>query len=104
MDDEAEERIEARIRLSATALEDGADLTNEGRAARILAAAMALYEDPPACALRQALTDLRHACDLLGEEMRVIDAQAQAQYATEIHDKGGPAPQITPRFDEEAPA
>lgn len=85
--------LEKRIQTLFLRLMDGADMTNSHRGARALGSLIPTYQDTPATCLRDAISDLYHAADLLGidfdEERRV----AYDNYQAEVHEEG-PAPNI----------
>lgn len=86
---------EQLIRLVAADLDAGADMNNSHRGARILRALFDLYgEDDSETAIRDALADIRHACDLTGLEMRECDERAREAYAAETLEEGA-APHIS---------
>lgn len=89
--------VEDRIaQLHAAWLEgrfDGREVNNSERGARVLAALIPLYDWDARGALRDALSDLRHACDLLGVEFFQEDAAAARSYRLEVQAEG-PAPNI----------
>jgi hypothetical protein len=72
----------------------GEEGSNSARGARILVALMGTYHDDPQGSLRDALTDLRHACDLLGLTFDEEDGAAHRSYRAEVCEHG-PAPCIT---------
>lgn len=72
---------------------EGREVNNSERGARVLAALIPLYDSDARGALRDALSDLRHACDLLGVEFFQEDAAAARSYRLEVQAEG-PAPNI----------
>lgn len=85
--------IEDRIAALEAARAETTEPDNSHRAARVLAAILPAYADDPAAAIRDALTDLRHACDLIGLTYADEDRAAHRAYVAEIV-AHGPAPHI----------
>jgi hypothetical protein len=72
---------------------EGREETNSERGARVLASILPTYGNDAASAVQDALSDLRHACDLLGLEFFQVGAVAGRNYRREVQAEG-PAPHI----------